>query len=1115
MNNLGVAYLNQQRFKQALDYFEKAATLNGGLAAARLNQGIALMHLQRYDESRALLLAVTEKQPRNARAWFNLGLLYKSRGEAEPALQAFERVARLDPDDPDTHYFRGLLHAQRQSYEAAIDAYQQALRLNPSHASAEFGLATAYQRTGDAERTREHLSRFQHLTQNNLGFPLGAAYGDQGKYSTGEEVVPPQGAVPPAMKVQFVPVTGKAGIDFVHGRGGTREAGGAAAIDDFAPGACFLDYDNDGRQDILFVNSGPDAPSKLYRNKGKGRFIDATDGARLNARGNGRGCTAGDYDNDGWTDVAISFDNRVALFRNQGDGTFHEVSQEAGLQVSGLGITFVDCDHDGDLDLYLVRSPDITASPGSADVLLRDPSPGNVLWRNNGNGTFRQWTEPTGLESVGPGIAAVATDFNNDRAVDLVLTGTDNPFVLLNPREGKFQRLVPWLEPMPSPTTGVVVFDFDKDGWMDLAFTHHGPPGLTLWRNLNGQRAERVALPESSWTRGWGLAAVDYDNDGWIDLAAVGETGERGEIRLLRNRGLDGFEDRSEEVGLGSLKLKRPRALLTADYDQDGDTDLLLTQNGGPAVLLRNDGGNKNNWVRVALRGLADNKSAVGTKVEIFAGALQQKWEVPAASGYLGQNALEVVAGLGGADEVDIVRLLWPTGVVQDEVLLAAGRAHRLTEIDRRGSSCPILFAWNGERFEFITDVIGAGIVGHWVAPGVRNVSDPTEYVKVEEGQLRVRDGRLSLRLLEPMEELVYLDHVRLLAVDHPPSLEVYPNEYFAGAPPFPEFKVIASRGARPVVGAWDDRGREVTAQLQQRDRRYVEGFTLQRFKGFAELHRLELDLGEFDARKPVRLLMHGFVDYFTATSVYAAHQAGVTAVLPYVEAQTLDGRWIRVIDNMGFPAGLARTMVADLSGRLPGGTRRIRIVTNLQIYWDQILVDTTEENVPVRLSEVPLTAARVGFHGYPRMVEGAPAGDLAFIYEETSATGPYARHVGAYTGYGNVRELLREADDRFTIFGSGEEVALEFDAQTLPPLPPGWRRDWFFYADGFAKDMDFYEAYSGSVGPLPFHSMSRYPYPEDENYPENEAYLQYQLEYNQRQVSGRGVHSFRFERPQ
>jgi hypothetical protein len=281
-------------------------------------------------------------------------------------------------------------------------------------------------------------------------------------------------------------------------------------------------------------------------------------------------------------------------------------------------------------------------------------------------------------------------------------------------------------------------------------------------------------------------------------------------------------------------------------------------------------------------------------------------------------------------------------------------------------------------------------------------------------------------------------------------------------------------------------------------------------FKGFAPLHALELDLGDLAAGAPVRLLMHGFTDYFTATSVFAAHQASVTAVLPWVEAQRPDGSWIRVSDDIGFPAGLLRTMTADLTDRLPADARRIRIWTNLKIYWDQILIDTTPDDaVPLHRTEIPLAEASLAFRGFPRELTGTPAADLQYVHGEVSQYGPYARHRGFYTKYGAVTPLLKAAEDQFVVFGAGDEVALEFDAQALPPLPSGWTRDYFVYFNGYVKDMDFYAAHAQTVGPLPFKGMPGYPYPAGISYPDRNR--EYQLEWNTREVVGESWPSYKF----
>jgi hypothetical protein len=502
--------------------------------------------------------------------------------------------------------------------------------------------------------------------------------------------------------------------------------------------------------------------------------------------------------------------------------------------------------------------------------------------------------------------------------------------------------------------------------------------------------------------------------------------------------------------------------------------------------------------------------------------------------------------------------MLWPTGVLQDEIQIAGDKQQNIQEIDRRGSSCPTLFVWNGERYEFVADMLGAGVVGHWIGPGQRDVPRPLEWIKLNrysvrekemlgsrtachpersEGAMQSADGctdpsplkaaaqddkrmgsfgkTLSFRFMEPLEEAVYLDQVRLLAVDHPANTEVYPNEYFASNPPYPAFKVVTSRDAKPPAGAWDEHGHDVLPDLLAR--RYVGDFELTQFAGFAKPHTLTLDLGEAYRGGPLWLLLHGEVEYFSANSMYAASQAGLEATSPYVEALGINGKWKRVINDMGFPAGGPRTMTADLTGKLPPGTRKIRITANLQVYWDSILIDRAEQVFPPqtqspRLTNVPLVKADLDFHGYPLKIEGKPAGNVRYVYEKASATGPYTRPAGTYTRYGDVLPLLTATDDKLAVFGSGDEVQLDFDPSNLPALPKGWVRDYFFAANGYEKDMDFYAAEGNYVAPLPFLSMGEYPYTLKKSFPLDDAHLNYLLEYNTRHMSGNEQRGYSFD---
>jgi tetratricopeptide (TPR) repeat protein len=1108
LNNLGAAYMNQQLFEKALKAFEQAATLDPTFQIATINQGVALLNLGRVDAARKFLEQAVKENPRDPHAWYNLGMLEKNSANSVAAADAFRHVTEIDPNDADTWYFLGASYAQNKQYLEAIDAFQHALKLNPLHASAEFGMSRAYQQSADLTHAREHLTRFQYITQNKLGSAISLAYGEQGKYSLAEESPEMVQKVPSQIPVKFVDVTEQAGLK-------TKPSTSKDIISYADPGACFLDYDGDGRIDLFLPDDGTEGGISLYHNLGNGKFEDVTKKAGLDPTLHATNCTAGDYDNDGFADLVASVNGRVILLHNEKNGKFKDVTEAAGIKTERFdaGLTFIDYDHDGDLDLLVTGDPE---KPGT--VVSRKLAGANVIWRNNGNGTFTEVTDAVGLEGDTPNHSTIGTDYNNDRAVDIVVTGTGGgtasqsswgTLIYENPREGKFIRRALWSSPISSETAGVAVLDFNHDGWMDLAFSHSGAPAITLWRNKQGQSFEPVALPATNWVRAYGLAAIDYDNDGWVDLVAVGETKDgKGEVRLFRNLGLDGFKDVTTDVGLDKIYLKDPRTIITGDYDSDGATDLLITQNHGPAVLLRNEGGNKNHWLRLNLKGLADNKSAIGTKVEVFAGGNRQKFEIYGSNGYLGQNSPYLTVGLGQSTQADVVRMLWPTGVLQDEVEVAADREQKYMEIDRRGSSCPTLFVWDGERYKLVADMLGAGVVGHWVGPGQRDIPRPTEYIKIDRNAIREKDGKLTFRFMEPLEEAVYLDQVKLLAVDHPADIDVYPNEYFASNPPYPNFKVVSSRDARPPTAAHDEHGHNVLPDLLAH--RYFGDFRLTQFSGFAELHSLELDLGEPYRGGPLWLLLHGEVEYYSANSMYAAAQAGIESISPYVEALDAKGKWIRVIDDMGFPAGGPRTMTADLTSKLPPGTQRIRISTNLQVYWNSILIDRTSQNQDIRLASIPLAHADLRFHGFPLKIEGKPPGNVTYVYEKASPTGPYTRPAGAYTRYGDVLPLLTSLDDRLVVFGSGDEVALDFDPSQLPAPSKGWVRDYFFVANGYEKDMDFYAYDFTHVDPLPFSTMNMYP--SDKPFPLDDAHLDYLLEYNTRYMSGHESPGFRFD---
>jgi tetratricopeptide (TPR) repeat protein len=1113
-NNRGVAQMGQQFTERAAATFADAMKKDPTLAQAAVNEGIALLTLQKLDEAKKALQTALALDPKSAQAWYNLGLAQHAGNESDEALKSFQKAVELDPRDADSYYFLGVCYSELKQYDKAIAVFKQAIEIDPNHASSEFAMARAMQRSGDVVSAKAHFQRFQHLTSAKIGAPIGLAYGEQGRYSIVAPVAEPQ-----AMQKAMIPVK-------LVAQSMDLSANSPAPTG----GACMMDVTGSGHMDLILMQNGNQAIGVLKSN-GDGTFANFDAGpAGLKASGHAVACAVGDYDGDGLNDLAVALEDRVLLFRNLGKGKLQDVTAAAGLTAKNrpTGITFIDYDHDGDLDLFLTGSNlDPDCGPGPRNKSLCAIRSGNVLWRNNGDKTFTEWTEPTGLGGNGPSEAAILTDFNNDRAVDIVTTGGGGPTIYANPREGKYPAHPLFTESQEEiisgnslqSTNGIAVLDFNKDGWMDIAVTHDGAPGLTLWRNVEGRnhigrRFERVDLPLQDAIRGWGVTAIDIDNDGWVDLAAVVDTTAGPRVKVFRNRGDGTFEDVSKALGLDDVKLQAPRGLIAADVDGDGAADLIVTQENAAPVLLRNVGANKNHFVRLDLTGFADNKTALGVKVEIFAGGLWQKWELAGASGYQTQGPPQILVGLGHADGIDLLRILWPTGVLQDEIDLPALKDGHgviaMKEADRRGSSCPVLFVWDGDKYRLVTDVIGAGVVGHWFTPQRRNIPNPGEWIKVDGASTALTDGKLSMRFMEPMEEVNYIDQLRLVAVDHPSDVAVNPDERFLDDPPFASGRVIASSATRSPVAALDGQSNDALAALSRADHTFASGFTPLPYDGFANLHALTLDLGSLDPHSPLKLLMTGYVNYFSATSLYAAWQAGIMPISPYVEAEMPDGTWKRILDDAGFPAGLERTIVGDLTGRMPVGAHRIRFMTNLEIFWDQVLIDNHPEAAS-RSSEVPLAVATEHFRGYPKQIEGPSPGDLNYDYDRVSLTGPFQHQRGNYTRMGDVTALVQGIDDRYAIFGSGEEIALEFDTATLPALPAHWRRDYFFYANGYVKDMDWWDASPFTVAQLPFHHMSTYPYPVGEHFPDDANAVSYQLNFNDRFDSGEPVRSYRF----
>jgi hypothetical protein len=317
------------------------------------------------------------------------------------------------------------------------------------------------------------------------------------------------------------------------------------------------------------------------------------------------------------------------------------------------------------------------------------------------------------------------------------------------------------------------------------------------------------------------------------------------------------------------------------------------------------------------------------------------------------------------------------------------------------------------------------------------------------------------------------------------------------GAAPLP-FRLYTTRAKAPL-SAVDDHGHDVLPRISVLDRQYPDDFRLHQIRGYAEEHTLTLKLGENRKNSNMLLLLTGWTDYAWSSDMLAASQGGITMNPPAIQVKDARGRWRTVIENIGIPVGRPQTVTVDLTGRFLSSSREVRIVTNMRIYWDQILVDALARDYPVQMTRLYPLQARLRWRGYSEEVSPDGRQPLSYNYQRVSFTAPWKVMVGRYTREGDVRQLLLKSDDIFVVSRPGDELMLSFAADQLPPLQRGWKRTFLLYADGFSKEMDINSASPDEVGPLPFHGMSKYPYEWPERYPLTEERRRYLETYNTR----------------
>jgi Flp pilus assembly protein TadD len=1087
-SNRGVAMLEQHAYLPAVDAFREALALDPELEAAAINLPIALFYAGQREEAAARATAATERYLDAPQPPYLLGLIARAENRADDAMEAFRRVLDLDPDDVGALVHLALVYMQERGYEQAVTLSESALALEPYNATAAYNLAQALTRL-DREAGIKALERFQELNTAAYSVTYSQVYLEQGRYaeavaSTGAEA----GLVsldPPDVVFTDATSTWIAG---------TTPQGVGSMPMPLSGGVTLADLDGSGYLDV--VSTGQQL--RVFRNTGS-TLIDVTGDVGLAmVTGATFGAVVGDVDNDLRPDLLLLTDAGPRLFTQGEDGRFREgdLMGAAGIRPEmARAAALVDVDHDGDLDV-VIGGLTVPTTPSEGWEFLRSGSAApSWLLRNNGDGTFTDITSAAGLAGVTSIAAIVPTDFDNRRDVDLLLLPHgDRPRLFRNLRTGDFLDVGADVGlPDAHAYTAVAVGDVNKDGFPDFFFGMESAPGI--WALSNGRGGFDLEDGPPASRNAIAVQLFDYDNDGLLDLFVITPQGPH----LFRNMGFaagstgpgrrPSWQDQTSNAFPPAMwqNLSATGSVVgvaLGDLDLDGDTDIALQLDTGELRVWRNDGGNRNRSLRVTLQGRVSNRSGAGAKVEVRAGSLYQRVETASATPLPAPS--DIVFGLGSREAADVVRVLWPAGILQAETeLLASTRAGvRIEELDRKPSSCPYLFTWNGTEFEFVTDFLGGGETGYWLGPGLRNDPDPIEYVRITDDQLRPRDGRFEIRVTNELEEALYLDRVRLLAVTHPADVTVFPDEGLRGVRR--PFQLFLAREARPLDAAFDDGGRNLLPQLSEIDRRYADTFELLPFRGYAREHTLTMVVPHVDRRdhdERVVLLLTGWTDYAFSRDNVGAHQAGLSLSPPALQVKDSGGRWQTVDADIGIPVGRPQTLVVDVTDVLPHD-REVRLLTNMRIYWDRILAAAATVQTNPAMLDVPRLEATLRWRGFSAEVSPDGRAPLRYDYSRVEQESPWKLMPGRYTREGEVGELLDAIDDRFVISRPGDELVLAFDARELAPPAPGYRRTFLLHTVGYSKEMDMHSASPDTAAPIPFSGMSRYPYSWPERYP-------------------------------
>lgn len=1039
---LGQAYMEEDEFANAVDAYQQAVALMPQSVSDVINLGLA----QYKNDLNAAAIETLNKavvmDASNPYAHYMLGLAYKKDGQSnEQAIQHF-RVAASHPNaDAAPVYNLGLMLNKASEFEEAVVWLQKTLELDPEHSAAVYNLAMIAQKQQNRERAMELFKQFQEMKKDEGQKPADAF--DESVFAKPIAFdIPVEFQINTASTLKPTLKPNEAWSTRLHEAAG-MQSGRLLAV-----------YQNP-EDKITHVVIATDKTWLLSFHDNNVEKLE------LHEKNDWEHGATADYNNDGIMDVLLVQAAAVELI-SMTKGNAVNVTKQANLPTVGaVDALWVDYDHEGDMDL-----------------LLAYPNGDHIL-QNNGDGTFADMTGKIAGLQLNGSIALAAADLDYDNDIDIVRGRPDCTVeVYSNLRQSTFKKAAE-RKPHPSGATKLHI----ETGNI------HSPNHISLVLSYKNLSLMDVVELDKDWNWITGLTAVlgpehtdywsmpvDINNDGYDDLLDISP-------QVL-------FTIRTDNPVMASWKHEsKLKNAYPVDWDFDGDLDLAVVYENYETAIIENDGGNQNRSITLSLHGDKNNKLGYGSKIEVKDGlfhTLQEVWNTP------------VHVGLGERSQVDVIRTTWPNGVFQNVIHATAGQIISVTEKPGYAGSCPFVYAWNGERFEFVSDFLSTGPLGLYLGNGYFPPRS-NETVRIRGDQLIEKDGTLELRLTEELREVIYLDQIELLSVDHPSDIELHVNEKFT-VPPFPEFALLGmSEHAKPPSKVTDRHGIDVTGLIAENDHKYLRPFERERFDGVGSLHWFEMELDEDMPLEHAMMFMTGYINWADSSIVrHIAQNPEMDFIMPYLQVWNAKGEWETVMNPMGFPAGKLKTIPIDLSGIPFSSPRKLRIAATVQIHWDRIMIDPSPVRQEFDIHQHELLSADFQYGGFSAEYPLAGKGPVWYDYTQRASNPKWDYQRGDYTRYGNVHELLEKFDDRYVIMETGGEVAVQFDAK---PLQPGMQRTYLMRAHGWVKDLDHSTAISQTVEPLPFQAMSAYPYRDDEIYPyaDNVDYLE---EYNTRAIT-------------